>query len=129
MVKIKQWEYPPFTWKVSFEHYPYGSNPPNGTWHLVHEYDVFGPDYPFTSFGSHWYPTAVLAHLAALHFVAMPLLVTDLCPWCRYQFPEFGHYPKTPRMNIYRGHNELPNLPAIYWDWWNPDPPPGYSWT
>jgi len=128
MVKIAMFEYPPCTWEVALEHFGIGSGGDSTPWHLVHEYDVLGPDYPLTSFAAIWYPDQPTALAAARTFTQLSQVVTDLCPWCHFAFPGFGGYPLTPRFNIYRGPRGEPLIPAIYWDWWNPDPPPGYSW-
>lgn len=128
MVKLQILRYPPPEWAVIIEHFPYPPLLTGRPWHLVHEYNYTTPEYPPSSayFGN--WMTQAEALLAAKSLTQLSQVVTDLCPWCHFTYPSAPGVPLVPRFNIYRGQRGEPLIPAIYWDWWNPDPPPGYDW-
>lgn len=130
MAKIKLWTYGEiFSWIV-FEHFPLSDPTLGNPWHLVHEYtgDIYDYMGSLNQWNSQFFADPDTARLCALSLAAHPQVTTDLCPVCRPKgFQFYGALP-VPRWNIYRGLSLQPHVPAIYWDQYNPDPPPGFAW-
>jgi len=97
-------------------------------WHLVHEYTwdyqwLFAYGFPLPAF-----PDIALCKQAALDYVSLPCMLRDMCPFCIGATIYFRPCPSIPRWNIYRGQNHQLTPPAIYWDVFATDPPPGFEW-
>ena len=107
---------------------PFCSMPPPrpGAWHLIHEYTypaIWGiPRFTILSAA----PSQARAHLAALDYAANSQIVTDLCSLTHGTQYWYFNGPLIPRWNIYHAQRGEPLIPAIYWDIFNPNPPPGY---
>jgi len=60
-----------------------------------------------------WTITLIRATHAAAWFVALPLLIQDICPICH----PTRRVPNCPRFNIYRGQNPSTIVPCVLEDW------------
>jgi len=96
-------------------------------WHLIWQLQFLDLPGGLASFGM-IAPDEPTAILFAQNMAALPQLNSSFCPFC-WDYDLFHlHTPRYPRWNIYRGWNHTLTVPAIYWDIYNPDPPPGFKW-
>jgi hypothetical protein len=129
MAKIR---YPPFDVDSAFTllvHFGPGGARAPGTWHLIHEYGPADQYLLALGWALSWSSDLNTQFFAARDLVALPAIPRDFCPIC-YNFISPGFLgPAVPRMNIYHGESREIIPPAFHWDWFDPDPPPGFSWT
>lgn len=97
-------------------------------WHCTYAYPI--DEYPFVWLDL-WpigHATLLKATLCSRDLAALPAIVRDMCPYCWSEPSNPLDTYKNPRFNIYRGQGHELVIPCIYWDFNNPDPPPGFTW-
>jgi hypothetical protein len=128
MVKRKIWQFTDPCWGLAFAHIiPYDS-PDTPDWHIVHEY--FGDVYFWMQFAwkAGWFEDEKSAYAAARNYSGNPQILTDLCPFTHGSWIQGFMCPSTPRLNILHGQRHEPLVIGVYWDFFNPIPPPGLHW-
>lgn len=126
--------------KIRFDPLPYWENwnavaqhiggPARGgghPWHCVYWY--FGWDTPALGASALWTcQTEYEAYQIAKDLVALPPLLRHMC-WACWDNDYFYQATQgTPCWNIFRGQQRERCVPAVIWDYYSPDPPPGFQW-
>jgi hypothetical protein len=98
------------------------------TWHAAFPYDY---DHQWI-LANGWVLVAGMTipdlSIAGHTFVALPLIIRDVCPLCAGTFSQGMISPSCPRWNIYRGLTRQHVPACFYWDVLTQDPPPGFDW-